>query len=66
MKGKAINATMHFSNPKAFPVYCLPLLSLLQLLIKLINQILIPIQGIMGQSASLLQPTPYQIKIGKN
>ena len=66
MKGKAINVTMQFFNPKDFPVCCLPLLSLLQLLIKLIDQILIPVKVYdHGQSDSLLQPTPV-IKIGKN
>ena len=59
MKGKTINATIQFFNPKPFSVFWLPLLSLLQLSIrKLINQILIPVQPIMGQSAFLLQPTP--------
>ena len=65
MKGKAINVTMQFFSTKAFPVCCLPLLSFLQLLIKLIDQILIPVKVYHhGQSDSLLQPTPV-IKIGK-
>ena len=64
IKGKAINATVQFFNPKAFPVCCLPLLSLLQS--KLIDQILIPVKVYDdGQSDSLLQPTPV-IKIGKD
>ena len=63
MKGKAI---MQFFDPKAFPVCCLPLLSLLQLLIKLVDQILIPVKVYdHGQFDSLLQPTPV-IKIGEN
>ena len=66
MKGKAIKVKMQFFDPEVFPVCCLPLLSLLQLLIKLIDQILISVKVYHhGQSDSLLQPTPV-IKIGKN